>query len=54
MEVASINSNSVHKCAFCNYWYDPTNFAIAPRNKLFWEYYPKAVKRCLIDNREQY
>ncbi len=26
-----INIKSIKKCAFCKYWYDPTNSAIAPK-----------------------
>ena len=26
-----INIKQMKKCAFCQYWYDPTNSAIAPK-----------------------
>ena len=30
MSVININDYKVKKCAFCKYWYDPTNSAIEP------------------------
>lgn len=27
-----INIKHIKKCAFCKYWYDPANSAIAPRD----------------------
>ncbi len=27
-----VNIKHINKCAFCKYWYDPTNSAIAPRS----------------------
>lgn len=43
-----------HLCAFCKYWYDPTNEAIYPKNARanFWQYDEKAKKKCLIRNTE--
>lgn len=37
-------------CAFCKYWYDPTNSAISPVNPLsgMWEYDPAAKSYCTI------
>ena len=37
-------------CAFCKYWYDPTNSAISPKNPYMgiWEYDREATSKCLI------
>lgn len=48
---------SVHKdsyqmkvCAFCKYWYDPTNSVIAPKKSPnVWEYERGQKKICTID-----
>lgn len=42
------NIKTIKKCAFCKYWYDPTNSAISPRSPKInlWEYDDKiTVKR---------
>lgn len=28
----TVNIRNSHKCAFCKYWYDPTNSAIEPKS----------------------
>lgn len=34
-------------CAFCRFWYDPTNSAIAPeKGRGFWLYDDQAMKKC--------
>ena len=50
MSVANIKN--VKKCAFCKYWYDPTNSAISPRtpNQNMWKYDEKCKKMCLLKN----
>jgi hypothetical protein len=30
--MVNLNIKNAKKCAFCKYWYDPTNSAISPRN----------------------
>lgn len=46
------NIKTVKKCAFCKYWYDPTNSAISPRSPKInlWEYDEKAKMKCLQKN----
>ena len=34
-------------CAFCRYWYDPTNSAIRPKSGVYWEYDTDAKRRCM-------
>lgn len=48
------NIKNTHMCAFCKYWYDPTNEAIFPKNPRanFWEFDEKAKKKCLLRNTE--
>ena len=43
------NIKSVKKCAFCKYWYDPTNSVISPRSPKInlWEYEEQVRKKCL-------
>ena len=39
--IKTFNIKTLSKlCAFCQYWYDPTNAAITPKNPVagFWEY----------------
>lgn len=40
------NIKTAKKCAFCKYWYDPTNSAISPRSPKInlWEYDDKCKK----------
>ena len=47
-----VNIKNVKKCAFCKYWYDPTNSAISPRSPqiYLWEYDDKCKKKCLKKN----
>ena len=52
MSKKTINIKTTKKCAFCKYWYDPTNSAInpkSPKNNL-WEYDEKAKCMCLQRN----
>lgn len=39
MGACNVNVKSSKKCAFCKYWYDPTNSAIAPKSPVIgiWE-----------------
>ena len=48
----TVNTKTVKKCAFCKYWYDPTNSAISPRSPKInlWEYDDKAKCKCLQKN----
>lgn len=48
----TVNIKTVKKCAFCKYWYDPTNSAISPRSPKInlWEYDDKAKMKCLQKN----
>ena len=53
MEQFSLNSQ-MRKCAFCRYWYDPTNSCIQPKapNIGIWEYDTRAKRLCLKRNTE--
>ena len=44
-----VHNNSSKKCAFCRYWYDPTNEHIEPKNPLagLWFYDTCAKEQCL-------
>lgn len=46
------NVKTVKRCAFCKYWYDPTNSAIMPKApKIYiWTYDEKACNKCLRRN----
>ena len=46
------NLKNAKKCAFCKYWYDPTNSAIAPKypQRGVWEYDQNVKKKCLKTN----
>lgn len=46
--MAVANVKVARLCAFCKYWYDPTNQHIQPRSPAggFWEYDPKAKALC--------
>ena len=48
----TVNTKTVKKCAFCKYWYDPTNSAISPRSPTtnLCEYDHKAKCKCLQKN----
>lgn len=43
-----ISIKSMKICAFCKYWYDPSNSAIYPKNPLtgLWEYEREAKNLC--------
>ncbi len=49
MEDVKINIKTAKKCAFCKYWYDPTNEAVSPKypHMNIWEYDDKSKKKCL-------
>lgn len=49
-----INIRIVKKCAFCKYWYDPTNSAISPKSPKtnHWEFDPNVKSKCLKKNIE--
>lgn len=42
------NVRGTRLCAFCKYWYDPTNSAIRPKNTRagFWEYEHTVTNKC--------
>ena len=48
----NVNIKLIKKCAFCKYWYDPTNSAISPRTPQInsWSYDEKAKAKCLLKN----
>ena len=52
----TVNIKTIKKCAFCKYWYDPTNSAIKPRSPKInlWEYDDKAKCMCLKKNFEMH
>jgi len=54
MNLVNIKSNRIAKCAFCKYWYDPTNKALKMVNPSagFWEYDPRMKSRCSERNVE--
>ena len=42
---------SARHCAFCKYWYDPTNSAIRPlKNRGAWEYDTTIKCKCRLMN----
>ncbi len=47
-----VNIKTAKKCAFCKYWYDPSNSAISPRSPgiNLWEFDDKCKKKCLQRN----
>lgn len=47
--MTSINIKGCKKCAFCKYWYDPTNASINPKSPQVnvWEYDERAMRMCL-------
>lgn len=50
MQQFNVKSNTKF-CAFCKYWYDPTNSAIRPKAPQIglWEFDGKAESKCLIN-----
>lgn len=44
-----INLKTAKRCAFCKYWYDPTNSAIEPKNPRSntWKFDDHCKKMCL-------
>ena len=49
-----INLKTAKRCAFCKYWYDPTNSAIEPKNPRSntWKFDDHCKKMCLKKNYE--
>ena len=54
MQLVDIKHSHITKCAFCKYWYDPTNSALIAKNPAagFWEYDPRKKSRCSMMNAE--
>lgn len=54
MQLVDIKHSCITKCAFCRYWYDPTNSALIAKNPAagFWEYNPRMRNRCSMMNAE--
>lgn len=48
----TVNIKTIKKCAFCKYWYDPTNSAIFPRSPKInlWDFDTTAKMKCLNKN----
>ena len=48
----NVRGNAGRKCAFCKYWYDPTNAYINPRNPRMnlWELDSNATCICIQKN----
>ncbi len=48
------NPKSSRFCAFCKYWYDPTNNYIAPvKFSTLWEFETNAKCMCLLKKNEK-
>ena len=49
MDMLTINIKRNRKCAFCKYWYDPTNSAIEPVTPQYgvWKYNKNMKSKCL-------
>ena len=49
------NINMVKNCAFCKYWYDPTNSAIKPvaAHQNMWAYEDRALRKCIKTNTDK-
>ncbi len=47
-----VNIKNLRLCAFCKYWYDPTNSYINPANPVanLWEYEASVKCKCLKRN----
>jgi len=42
------NIKTDKRCAFCKYWYDPTQECITPKSgNNWWEYEPTKKRKCL-------
>lgn len=48
----STKNTSIKKCAFCKYWYDPTNSCIEPSfpSVGLWKYDNEMKAKCLKSN----
>jgi len=55
MSIGQLNPHHMKACAFCKYWYDPTNSAIYPKSPAvgLWEYEQRVVKKCTITNMDR-
>ncbi|MCF0128438.1 MAG: hypothetical protein HUJ70_07685 [Pseudobutyrivibrio sp.] len=53
-DMININIKNAKRCAFCKYWYDPTNSAIVPKSPKInmWQFNEKAKMKCLKKNFE--
>lgn len=49
MDIANVKVSKM--CAFCRYWYDPSNLTIEPKSPTIglWKYDSKAKKKCNIN-----
>ncbi len=45
----TVNIKKVKHCAFCKYWYDPSNKYIFPNSldDFLWEFKPNVRRKCL-------
>ncbi len=50
MPETNIKMHNLKKCAFCRYWYDPTNSAIRPINAVIgtWYYDGEMKNQCTL------
>ena len=51
-QLVRVGGNAIRKCAFCKYYYDPTNSVINPKRgmKDMWEYETGIRKPCTARN----
>lgn len=55
MRTVNLNNKSLKICAFCKYWYDPTNSCISPKSPIgLWEYNGEIQNKCLLTNFYKY
>ena len=54
MSTKRANLTITKYCAFCKYWYDPTNMYISPKSprQQIWEYDYLAKCKCMKKSRE--
>lgn len=52
METIKLDGNKLKRCAFCKYWYDPTNQYIKPHipQHGYWKFEPYVRCKCLKTN----
>lgn len=50
----TLRGNNNKRCAFCKYWYDPTNQYIKPKTPTLgmWQYESSAKSMCLAKNNQ--